>query len=63
MIICNTITDLRKWGDIVKKLFIKFTALVAMIALAVTVMAVNSACIFLAHQPELPNNSRKLRKF
>lgn len=46
-----------------KKLFVKFTALTAMIAMAVTVMAVNSACIFLAYQPELPNNSKKLRKF
>ncbi|MDD2482168.1 MAG: cyclic lactone autoinducer peptide [Lutispora sp.] len=37
--------------------------MVASLALTITTINVNSACWFLAHQPKLPKNSDKLRKF
>lgn len=37
--------------------------LVASTALAVTAMNVNSTCIFAIHQPKLPKDASKLRKF
>ena len=33
------------------------------LALLVTVSNVNSTCMFITHQPELPADSKKLRKF
>lgn len=45
------------------KLFAKFGSAIACMALAVTAMNVNSACICLIHQPELPEGANKLRKF
>jgi len=45
------------------KLFVKFGSAVACLALAVTAMNVNSACICLIHQPELPEGAKNLRKF
>lgn len=36
---------------------------VANAALSVTSISVNSACIFFAHQPKLPQGAKKLRKF
>ena len=35
----------------------------AALALLVTVSNVNSTCMFITHQPELPADSKKLRKF
>lgn len=46
-----------------KKMSLKFGGIAANLALAVTVMTVNSACIFLVHQPKLPETAGKLRKF
>jgi cyclic lactone autoinducer peptide len=46
-----------------KKLFRKYGALLASLSLAVTAINVNSACIFFAHQPELPKGAMKLRSF
>ncbi|WP_341473005.1 cyclic lactone autoinducer peptide [Alkalibaculum bacchi] len=37
--------------------------MIASLALTVTIMNVNSACIFLVHQPKLPEGAQKLRKF
>ena len=45
--------------DVIKNLGI----LVASTALAITAMNVNSACIFVIHQPKLPKDASKLRKF
>lgn len=46
-------------NDIMKKIGI----LVASTALAVTAMNVNSTCIYQLHQPKLPQDASKLRKF
>lgn len=35
----------------------------AALALLITVSNVNSTCLFITHQPELPADSKKLRKF
>lgn len=41
----------------------KLTGIFAALAMIVTVMTVNSTCIYLTHQDELPENAKKLRKF
>ena len=46
-----------------KKTIMKIGGLVASLALMITAMTVNSACIFIIHQEKLPENSKKLRKF
>ena len=42
---------------------IKVSAIVAKAALTVTKANANSACIFIAHQPKMPETAKKLRKF
>lgn len=37
--------------------------MIASLALMVTVLNVNNACMLVAHQPELPETAKKLRKF
>ena len=32
-------------------------------ALIVTAVSVNTACVFIAHQPKLPDSAKELRKF
>ncbi len=41
----------------------KANEILAKIALTVTKIQVNSACGFVMHQPKLPENAKKLRKF
>lgn len=43
----------------------KFMAanMLASLALCMSVVAANSRCIFVFHQPKLPNSIKKLRKF
>lgn len=48
---------------ILKKIIIRFSGIIASLALMVTSMNVNSVCILLAHQPKLPESANKLRKF
>lgn len=43
--------------------FSRFGGVLAGLAMMVTAMTVNSTCIYLTHQPELPQNAKKLRKF
>ena len=45
------------------KLSVKSAGVIAALALRVTKMNVNSACICLIHQPKLPDGAKKLRKF
>lgn len=45
-----------------KKVILKFSGIIASLALMVTSMNVNSTCIYLSHQPELPKGAEKLRK-
>ncbi|MEW8973712.1 MAG: cyclic lactone autoinducer peptide [Tissierellaceae bacterium] len=46
-----------------KRIILKFSGVMASLALVVTFVNVNSACMFLAHQPEMPKGAEKLRKF
>lgn len=36
---------------------------VAALALSTTKAVVNSTCVYISHQPKLPETARKLRKF
>lgn len=46
-----------------KTIITKFGPMLAAIALVVTAVGVNTACSWVAYQPELPEEARKLRKF
>lgn len=46
-----------------KKIIIRFSGVIASLALMVTSINANSICIFLLHQPKLPEGAAKLRKF
>ena len=46
-----------------KKIFTELGGCIAMLALMVTTMNVNSTCFFMIHQPKLPANAEKLRKY
>ncbi|MGB4438354.1 MAG: cyclic lactone autoinducer peptide [Sedimentibacter sp.] len=46
-----------------KKYVIKFGTILAGFALMITALNVNTACLFVAHQPILPTGAEKLRKF
>ena len=45
------------------KIFGKIRGMIACLALMATVLNVNSVCEFLFHQPKLPQNAKKLRRF
>lgn len=47
---------------VMKKMIFKFSGVIASLALMVTSMNVNSTCMLLIHQPELPKGAEKLRK-
>lgn len=49
--------------ETVKKVALKCATVVALLALLVTNMNVNSTCILFAHQPKLPDTAKKLRIF
>ena len=36
---------------------------IALFALIVTTVCVNTACVFIAHQPKLPESAKALQKF
>lgn len=46
-----------------KKIIMKFSAVIAGLALMITTMNVNTTCICLIHQPKLPKGAEKYRKF
>lgn len=46
-----------------KRIWYRISGILAALALLVTTANVNSTCFFFAHQPVLPNNAGKLRKF
>lgn len=46
-----------------KKFFIKFGSAIACFALFITALNVNTNCIAFIHQPELPKDAKKLRRF
>ena len=45
------------------KLSTRMSKVFVALALLVTVSNVNSTCLFITHQPELPADYKKLRKF
>jgi len=45
-----------------KKVILRFSGVLASLALMLTSMNVNTTCMYLAYQPELPEGAEKLRK-
>ncbi|MCL1794571.1 MAG: cyclic lactone autoinducer peptide [Oscillospiraceae bacterium] len=45
------------------KILSKISGMIACLALMATVLNVNSTCRYLFHQPEVPQNAKKLRRF
>lgn len=45
------------------KVYGLFGSMIAALAMLMTAMTVNSTCIYLTHQEELPHDAKKLRKF
>ncbi len=45
-----------------KNFFMKYAGVVAALALMVTAVNVNHICMFVAHQPEMPEGAEKLRR-
>ncbi|MBC3798633.1 cyclic lactone autoinducer peptide [Acetobacterium tundrae] len=46
-----------------KNLSLKCYQVIAVMALMVTTLNINTACFFIMHQPKLPVGAEKLRKF
>ena len=46
-----------------KHMLLKLGSVFASLALMVTALNVNTTCMLFVHQPELPDNARKLRQF
>lgn len=49
--------------SIMLKFFKKYGGMFAALALTITAVNVNSACFWIANQPELPDDAKSLRKF
>lgn len=45
------------------KFFVKALTLCSTLALAVTSFNISTTCLFTVHQPKLPTDAKKLRKF
>lgn len=52
-----------KGGIKMKKLIYKFGTTLACLALCITALNVNTTCMLFVHQPKLPIDAKKLRKF
>ncbi|MPN51360.1 hypothetical protein SDC9_199003 [bioreactor metagenome] len=46
-----------------KNLFAKYSSVIAALALVVTTLTINRACLLVMHQPKMPEGAEKLRKF
>ena len=46
-----------------KAMIYKFAGTVASFAFLVTMLNINTTCMFTSHQPEMPKNAKSLRKF
>lgn len=46
-----------------KAIMRRYAGVIAALALVVTTVSANSACIWFTYQPELPETAKKLRKF
>ncbi len=54
---------MRNFKSLSSKAGILIGTQIASIALLVTTFNVNTTCLFVAHQPKLPDATKKLRKF
>lgn len=58
------LSDNKKQGVIdMKKIILRFSGVIASLALMVTSLNVNTCCLFLWHQPKLPKGAEKLYKY
>lgn len=46
-----------------KKFFMKYSSVIAALALVITAVTANSTCIWLTYQEELPDAAKQLRRF
>ena len=46
-----------------KNIALRFGKTIGSLALLVTITNVNSTCLFIAHQPEIPKKANKLKKY
>ena len=46
-----------------KKLFMKYSGMLAALALVFTTLTANTACTWMSYQEKLPETAKKLRKF
>jgi len=46
-----------------KKFIMKYSGVLAALALVVTTLTANSTCVYCVHQPKMSENCKKLRKF
>lgn len=46
-----------------KNIFIKFGGILASLALMITTLNINTACMVFSHQPKLPESAKSLRHF
>lgn len=49
--------------SVLSKFFKKYGNVIAAVALVVTTVNVNSSCLWINNQPELPADAKSLRKF
>lgn len=46
-----------------KNIFLKLGGALAAVALTVVAVNVNTTCMYIAHQPKLPNRAAKFKKY
>lgn len=46
-----------------KKILLKYSGMLAALAMIFTTLTVNSTCTWMTYQEELPKSAKKLRKF
>lgn len=63
ILMVQIVQSIRERGVFMKQIFLKFSSILAMLALVMTTANVNATCDFLIYQPKLPQNAKKLRKF
>lgn len=54
---------MKKFTSLLTNCLLKASAVLAPLALLVTTANVNATCAGAVHQPKLPDNAKKLRKF
>ena len=59
----RVILDRKEVNALKNNIIFKFAGIIASLALMVTVANVNSVCMFIMHQPKLPEGADKLRRF